>query len=156
MRPPIHFWDYSEAKTASVATVQSKSRKGWALYRVNHGFGALAGIANYEHALVGPNGELLKVSTRTVATAGVAEMPEVLALSMLVLLLEGVTKADLTLEASNRGLSRTSDLGAQWNVELRRWMVRPEQAADFAKWLPADAKPTFMFPSIQPKESECN
>jgi hypothetical protein len=152
----FHFWDYLDAKTASVAIVQSKARKGWQLQRVSQGFGAAGGTASYSHALVGPAGELLKASTRTVDAAGVAESPDELQFSMQVLLLESVYKTDLTVEAIRRGLSRAEDLNARWNGELRRWMVRPEARADFAKWLPADAQPTHMFPSLQPKEASCS
>lgn len=144
-----HFWDYTEAKLASVATAKAKARKGWKLYRVSQGFGACGGTANYEHALVGPAGELLKLSTRTVTAAGIPVEPEVLELSMQVLLLEGVFKTDLTLEAARRGLARAEDLGARWNAERRCWMVRPEAAADFPRWIPAGAAPVPMFPSLE-------
>jgi len=145
--PQFHFWDFTGAKTASVATLQAKARKGWKLFRVSQGFGAAGGTANYEHALVGPARELLKASTRTVEAAGVPE-EGVLVLSMQVLLLPGVYKTDLTREASRRGLARAEDLGAQWNGERRSWMVRPEAAGDFAQWIPAGAQPVHMFPSM--------
>ena len=144
-----HFWDYTEAKLASVATVQAKVRKGWKVYKVSQGFGAAAGAANYEHALVGPSGELFKLSTRTAEAAGVSVEPETLPLSMLVHVLVGVFKTDLTLEASLRGLARTEDLGARWNGERRCWMVRPEAAAEFARWIPEGAEPVTMFPSLE-------
>ena len=157
MTRQFHFWDYLDAKTASVATVQSKVRKGWKLYRVNQGFGAAGGTANYEHALVGPAGELLKASTRTVEAAGVSAETGTLDLSMLVRLFkEGVYKTHLTTEAIRRGLSGAQDLGAHWNWELRRWMVRPEEAANFIAWLEPNAQPTFMYPSLQPKETLCS
>ncbi|WP_157639872.1 hypothetical protein [Burkholderia ubonensis] len=145
----FHFWDYLDARTASVATVQAKVRKAWKLFRVSQGFGAAGGTANYEHALVGPAGELLKVSSRTVEAAGVVAEEGTLALSMLVLLLEGVYKTDLTAEALRRGLSRAEDLNARWNGELRRWMVRPDARDEFAKWLSPEAQPTHMYPSMQ-------
>lgn len=146
--PEHHFWDFTDAKTASVAAVQAKTRKGWKLLRVSQGFGAAGGTANYEHALVGPQGELLKVSTRTVQAAGVAEDAGELALSMQVVLLPGVVKTHLTVEAYRRGLPCAEDLGARWNGELRSWMVRPSAAAEFPAWVPADAESTHMFPSM--------
>lgn len=145
----FHFWDFTEASTASVAAVQSKVRKGWRLCRVSQGFGAAGGTANYAHALVGPQGELLKASTRTVDAAGVAVEPGTLELSMQVLLLEGVFKTDLAREAQRRGLASSADLEVRWNVELRRWMIRPERAAEFAQWVPDGATPTHMFPSLE-------
>lgn len=148
-----HFWDFTDARTASVAAVQGKARKGWKLCRVSQGFGAAGGTANYEHALVGPEGELLKVSTRTAQAAGVAEEAGQLALSMQVVLLPGVVKVHLTVEAHNRGLARAEDLGAKWNGELRSWMVRPSAAADFPAWVPPGAESTHMFPSMLPDVS---
>lgn len=146
--PKFHFWDYLDSKTASVATVQAKARKGWKLFRVSQGFGAAGGTASYEHALVGPQCELFKVSTRTVASAGVSVQPDCLQLSMQVLLLEGAVKAQLTHEAYRRGLERFEDLGARWNAERRCWMVRPEAASDFSKWIPDDAVPVPMFMTV--------
>jgi len=148
--PEYHFWDFIDAKTASVATVQGKTRKGWKLYRVSQGFGAAGGTANYEHALVGPAGEMLKASTRTVQAAGLAEEAGRLVLSMQVVLLPGVAKTHLTVEAYSRGLARAEDLGARWNGELRSWMVRPTAAADFPAWVPAGTASTHMFPSMLP------
>src|SRR5439155_1299637 len=144
-----HFWDYLDAKTASAATVTAKTRKGWKVFRVSQGFGAAGGTANYEHALVGPTGELLKVSTRTVAATEAPVEVAVLPVSMKVLLLPGIVKTHLTAEASRRGLSRAEDLGARWNPELRSWMVRPDAAANFAMWIPAGAQPVHMFPSLE-------
>lgn len=150
--PDFHFWDFLDARTASVATVQARARKGWRLYRVSQGFGACGGTASYAHALVSPSGEfgeMLKVSARTVDAAGVAVEKQTLDLSMQVLLLDGVYKTDLTVEATRRGLARAEDLNARWNGELRRWMIRPEARADFSRWLSADAQPSHMFPSLQ-------
>ncbi|WP_060059910.1 hypothetical protein [Burkholderia ubonensis] len=144
----FHYWDFLDAKHAAPSTVRSKVINGWKLYRVNQGFGAAGGTANYQHALVGPGGELMKVSERTVDAAGVEVEPEVLHLNVLVFLLDGVYKSDLTAEAIRRGLSSADDLNARWNGELRRWMVRPEARAEFAQWLSADAQPTHMFPSM--------
>jgi hypothetical protein len=151
----FHFCDFLDAKTASTSIVQSKVRNGWKLYRVNQSFGAAGGTASYEHALVGRAGELMKVSARTVASAGVTQEQGVLQLNVLVLLLEGVYKTDLTAEAVRRGLSRAEDLNARWNGELRRWMILPEARAEFAKWLAPNAKPTPMF-SAQSKERQCS
>lgn len=145
----FHFWDFTDAKTASVATVQAKARKGWKLFRVSQGVGAAGGTAQYEHALVGPAGELLKVSTRTVGVADVFAEEGVLPLSMNVLLVPGIAKTHLTAEAGRRGLNRAEDLGARWNSERRSWMIRPDAAAGFAQWLPADAAPVHMFPSLE-------
>jgi hypothetical protein len=149
-RREYHFWDFTDAKTTSLATLQAKSRKGWKLFRVSQGFGAAGGTANYEHALIGPAGEMLKASTRTVDAAGVAEEVSALPLSMDVLLLPGIVKTDLTVGAGRRGLARAraEDLGARWNGEFRSWMVRPSAAAEFANWLPPGAQPTHMFPSL--------
>jgi len=155
-RADFHFFDFLDAKNASTATVQAKVNRGWKLFKVNHGFGAAGGTANYDHALVGPAGELLKVSERTVAAAGVQPERDVLQLNVLVLLLDGVYKTDLTLEAASRGLPRAEDLGTRWNGESRRWMIRPEAHADFSKWVPRDAKPTPMFSSMQPLGAQCN
>jgi hypothetical protein len=152
----FHFFDFLDAKNASTSTVQAKANRGWKLFKVNHGFGAAGGTANYDHALVGPAGELLKVSERTVEAAGVALEDGVLPLNVLVLLLEGVYKTDLTMEAINRGLSSAEELGTRWNGESRRWMIRPEARANFAKWVPHDAKPTPMFSSMQTPEAQCN
>lgn len=148
MTTTFHFWDYLAAPNASVKTVQAKVRKGWKLCRVSQGFGAAGGAVNYEHALVGPAGELMKLSTRTAEAAGVPIETDVLALSMQVLLLKGVFKTDLAREAIRRGLASSSELEVRWNAELRRWMIRPEAAAEFAQWVPADAVPTHMFPSL--------
>lgn len=143
-----HFWDFTDAKLASVATAQAKARKGWKLYKVSQGFTACAGVASYEHALVGPAGELLKVSTRTVQAAGVPVEPYELALSMQVLLLKGVFKADLILEVARRGLAHTEDLGARWNGERRCWMVRPESRDQFAAWLSPEDQAVPMFEAL--------
>ena len=148
----FHFWDFTDAKTASVATAQAKSRKGWKLFRVSQGFGAAGGTAQYEHALVGPEGEIFKVSTRTVAAADVHVDELVLPLSMNVLLLPGIAKTHLTAEAGRRGLNRAEDLGAKWNGERRSWMIRPEAASQFSQWIPADSAPVHMFPSLQHDE----
>lgn len=143
-----HFWDYTEAKTASVATVRAKVRKGWKLYAVSQGFGAAGGVANYAHALRGPAGELLKLSTRTFSSAGVAVEPEVLPLSMLVVLLTGVFKSDLTLLAIQKGLDRAEDFGVRWNAERRTWMVRPEDATELPRWMTPSLCLVPMFPSL--------
>ncbi len=145
----MHFWEFLDCATASVATVQSKARKGWRLCLVSQGFGAAGGTASYHHALVGPAGELLKASGRTVEAAGVPVHPGPLVLSMAVLLLVGVRKDDLAREAANRGLARTEDLGARWNGERRCWMVRPESRESFKQWLASDAQPVPMFPSLE-------
>ncbi len=144
-----HFWDFLDCATASVATVQAKARKGWRLCPVSQGFGAAGGTASYHHALVGPAGELLKVSGRTVAAAEVTVHPEALGLNMSVLLLAGVRKDDLVREAASRGLARTEDLGARWNGERRCWMVRPEARESFKQWVAPEAQPVPMFPSLE-------
>jgi len=136
-----HFWDFLDAKLASVATVETKLRRGWKLYPVSQGFGATGGTANYDHALIGPKGEIFKVSNRTVVAAGVRAEPTVYQLDLNVFTLEGALKVDLQQEALRRGLAEVSDLGARWDSELRRWVVRPDAAASFRKWVSADAQP---------------
>lgn len=142
-----HFWDFTDAKTISVAALQAKARTGWKLFQVNQGFGAAGGTANYEHALIGPAGEIMKASTRTVFAARVAPEGNRLPLNMQVLLLEGATKAALAVEAAHRQLA-VEDLGARWNGERRRWMIRPDAAGQFEKWVPTGSVPVQMFQNL--------
>lgn len=144
-----HFWDYTNAKSASLSTAQAKARKGWKLHKVSQGYGAAGGVASFEYALVGPDGELLKVSTRIVAEAGLSVEPAMLELGMQVVLLENVVKTQLFAETVRRGLKCISELGAYWSAEYRSWMVRPDAVANFPAWMFADQQPVPMFPLLK-------
>lgn len=144
-----HFWDYTHAKSASLSTVQAKARKGWKLHRVSQGFGSAGGAARYEHALVGPEGELLKVSLRTVEAAGLPVEPQVLALDLQVVLLQNVVKTQLFAETVRRGVKGINELGAYWSSEYRSWMARPDAVSNFPVWMFKDQQPVPMFPALQ-------
>ena len=144
-----HFCDYLEAKSASLRTAQAKARKGWTLHKVSQGFGSAGGAASYEYALVGPEGELLKVSTRTVEAAGLPIEPQVLELGMQVVLLENVVKTQLFAETVRRGVKSINELGAYWSPEYFSWMVRPTAVADFPAWMFDDQQLVPMFPTPQ-------
>lgn len=119
-----HLWELWDAPVLPVTAARARLRSGWSLCTLDTPYGGWGGIAQYHHALAGPDGELAQVTDATVLKLGLA-CAATLSLRSDVRLLE-VPFAEKDLAKAH---------GARWHSGVRKWCIRPEQAEAFAQWL---------------------
>lgn len=131
-----HAWDLFAAPVASVATVQAKLKKGWALRPLSMPYGAAGGVAEISHALTGPDGELLRVTARTLEQLPGVTVGEQLAIDLRVWA--------LNVPFAEKNQARAA--GACWMPHLKRWGAHPLRTADVAQWLSDPPEPVSIHP----------
>lgn len=146
---PHHFWDYADAKTATAYTAAGKMLKGWKLYAVSQGLCFEDNAYLYQHALVSPHAQLLRLSTRTVQALQVQPEKSLLSLNMLVLPLVGATKPQLLAWAKERGLSHPDELRVKWNADRQCWTIRPQDAKLFPQWVDTHQAPILIWKRLE-------
>ena len=94
-------------------------------------FGGWGSVSTYAHALMGPDGELMLATEKTVAKLGnlvkVDAIPQVKTRTDVLIL-------QVPLESEDVGAIEAA--GARWVSKVRRWCVRPQDEAKFRSWMP--------------------
>lgn len=124
-----HAWDLFKSRAATAANIRAKLKKGWALCALDLPYGACGGTAQYTHALVGPDGELMQVSDRTMGFFDPDfEAKDILSVDTLVLAL------DVPFEKKDAAKAA----GATWVPHAKRWCHKPGEEDRFLEWLPKE------------------
>lgn len=128
MNKSCHLWDLFSAPLASVALAKSKLKQGWSLRPLSVPYGAPGGVAQYKHALAGPDGKVLRITEQSVQQLPSAPIAETLVLATEVL--------GLDVPFTEKDAARTA--GASWVSSAKKWCILPGHEAGFEKWLPAE------------------